>query len=415
MNSKVSLFYLYGLRNAGDAAIGLGALSFLKNNGYDVTGFSRWPDTFSEYKDDSKYYQRNFNDISIKGSPFYFRRSRNFLLRFVYYARSCLSLFFGKKAKEMRNEIIESDLVVLNGGNLMRCQSITDLIRLVAFLYPLMVAKTHKIPYVIFPQSTVKLNKLGRFIVYPIFKSARTVWVREKSSLKIFEGYFPRVKFNYAPDLAFHINNDKLYDKPITKTIDDNNGIVNISMTFRSFGLGDIAELSDEKREQIRNTIINVLNQITTTYKVNLTLVVQCDKDLNITNEIMERIQISEEIKVNSCNLFDSRDTYELISFYETQDLLLGMRLHSIILALSRGIPCAGFFEENWGLKNPGLLNVFGLPFCFIGEDNRSFASSILEILKNKQEWHGKIVSIVKDSNENFEKVFKEVIGVDEF
>jgi hypothetical protein len=44
-----------------------------------------------------------------------------------------------------------------------------------------------------------------------------------------------------------------------------------------------------------------------------------------------------------------------------------------MILAMSVGTPVVGYFDPNWGSKNPGTLGQFDMPFCYIEEDNKLY------------------------------------------
>ena len=91
-------------------------------------------------------------------------------------------------------------------------------------------------------------------------------------------------------------------------------------------------------------------------------------------------------------------------------DLLVGMRLHSLILALSKGIPCAGYFEKSWGLKNPGLLSMFGLPICFIGGILEMFIIDIFNLVENRLSWEKRIMKINAEQKNDFYRTFGNII-----
>ena len=42
------------------------------------------------------------------------------------------------------------------------------------------------------------------------------------------------------------------------------------------------------------------------------------------------------------------------------------MRLHAGILALSALTPVIGLFSEEWGLKNPGIMGDYEMPYLII-------------------------------------------------
>lgn len=47
---KALVFYLYGNRNAGDMAICMGTIEYLKQKGYDITMVSRFSEAEAEYQ-----------------------------------------------------------------------------------------------------------------------------------------------------------------------------------------------------------------------------------------------------------------------------------------------------------------------------------------------------------------------------
>ncbi|MBV5330061.1 MAG: polysaccharide pyruvyl transferase family protein, partial [Chlorobium sp.] len=307
---KASLFYLYGQRNAGDAAICLGALSFLIKKGFAVTAFSRWPNPSPEYQTDFNHYSTHFEDVTIEGSPFLFKRVRNIPLLLFYYGMSFFRLFFSSSARKIMSTIKGSDLVILNGGNLLRCQSVTDFIRLVGFLYPLCLARYYKVSYVIFPQSTVEVNAIGKILLRYVFSDAKGIWVREKESLEKFSILFPDVNFLFAPDMAFHIPCPAMIHGDVM-----DKDCIKVAMTVRSHTIGDANEFEVEKQGEIIKTLSYIIDRISTRYKISLTFVVQCDKDLKITKEVQKNIQEKKIANLQGCEIYDSRNNHDLLLF----------------------------------------------------------------------------------------------------
>lgn len=409
---KVTLFYLYGQHNAGDAAIGLGALAFLRNQGFDITAFSRWPDAFPEFQKDRDYYTQHFEEITFLGSPFIFRRSQNILRLTFYYVLGFFNIFLGKNTKTMKRVIAASDLVVLNGGNLIRSQSITDFIRLSAFLYPLFLARRMKVPYVIFPQSTAALNRPGKQLVEPIFSDAKAVWIRERESLNKFQGIYKNINFMYAPDMAFHISSPDA--KAILRKNSQKAQSLKIAVTLRNRTIGDIKPLPEQKSEEILKTVVSLIDHLNTLQPVSLTLVIQCDKDIEISEDTFQAITQALPSREFDISIVDTRDTYELLELYRQQDLLVGMRLHSIILALSVGTPCIGYFDRSWGLKNPGLLGMFHLPVGFIGEPNESLVANTIHVIKDIKNYRKAICEKSLSEKNDFAEKFIDRIRKDE-
>ena len=111
---------------------------------------------------------------------------------------------------------------------------------------------------------------------------------------------------------------------------------------------------------------------LNTGYEVKL--IVQTKKDLRFTRDLYLKFSNIEKV-----SFYESYDVNELIKIYSSCSLLIGMRLHSIILAMSTGTPAIGYFKKEWGLKNPGLLSAYGQKYVFLDDAN----NSLLEVLKS--------------------------------
>lgn len=404
-NRKASIFYLGSNLNAGDAAIGLGAMALLENQGFDIIAVSRWPASFPEFHKDKAYYGRYFSGLDFQGSSFVFRRSSNAIGLIYNYLRALIQFIFGGKAKYIHRIIADSDVVIFNGGNLIRCESLTDFIRLFPLvIFPALIAKKLNVPYVFLPQSTANINFIGKWLIGYILENAKAIWARERISQDKFKSFYPKLKIHYGPDMAFNINKPEY--RSYQPDADNNSSPVKIALTFRSHTIGDIKPLESYKVDEIIRTVSNVLSDVTKTFDCNITIVIQTNNDLQFSKQVGEAIT-ADGLKYS---ILDTRDANELIKFYATQDLVLGMRLHSIILALSVGTPCVGYFERGWGLKNPGVLEMFNLPFFFINENNEEFSSKVTDIVKNRSELRSKISCLVNDEKLKFDKEFSEII-----
>ena len=88
------------------------------------------------------------------------------------------------RKRGFRRQLLDSDMIIFNGGNLFRCNSIIDFTRLLALMYPLQVAQKNGKKVIIFPQSASTLNKIGKLLLFPILRKAQVVMFREKLSYK---------------------------------------------------------------------------------------------------------------------------------------------------------------------------------------------------------------------------------------
>lgn len=394
---KAAIYYLYGNQNVGDMAISMGALSYLTASNFSVTGVSRWHQSQASFMRDRSLYLDKFPNISFEGGPIAFeRRHGKWFGNVIGYLGAFFHMCRGSYLKNLANTIESSDIVILNGGNLLRCVTVTDLLRLFAFLFPLFVARRRGISYVIFPQSTSEMNWIGKMLVRGIFGGALKVWVREYISLNKFRTMFPDKKFDYAPDMAFYLyklGNEEV--KNISRACEDAT-FKRIAITVRAHSIGDIAPFSPAKRAGVKQAVIDTLVKLSLSWKLRVTIVTVCDIDAEISCELADEILERNIISSVDLSSITTRCPFELMSLLGEQDLLLGMRLHSIILALVSLTPCAGLFDRSWGLKNPGVLERFALPYRFFGEQCEGFNERVAGMLRCRQEFSDGIKALLE-------------------
>ena len=364
---KILLIYSYSAKNAGDLAITLGALDLLSDNKNEIITISRYSENDEQYHESATYLKKRYSDLKIFPSPFELNRNTSKLNLLKQYLNGFLKILGLKNNTEFKKLVKGFDKVYFNGGNLLRCGSITDFIRLVALIYPLKVAIKANIPVVILPQSTAKINFWGRKLLKPVLNDSEKVYCREELTFETFKKSFPQAPLYLNTDLAFFISHRIKKETESAKKI---------AITTRSQTIGDIDELPANKKQLIKRTLQGITHKLLEKgYQV--VFVVQTKKDRTFTHEIFSDFK-KQDTKVE---FFENYNPIELIKFYSTCDLLLGMRLHSIILALTAGTPCIGYFEENWGLKNPGIIEAFNQDFIYT-DDNHEL--KLLSLIQNK-------------------------------
>ncbi len=353
---KIVLCYTYSAKNAGDMAITLGALDLLTKTGNRITTISRYSVNDKQYWESYKYLKNRYPQIEQLPSPFELNRETSGIDVLKQYLNGLLRIAGLKRNLKFKSTIQGFNKVYFNGGNLLRCSSVTDFIRLVALLYPLRLAIRSKIPVIILPQSTTRINWLGRMLLKPVLTVAKRVYCREELTYKVLLKYFPKAPIILNTDLAFFINHGFTNNYSTTKTI---------AITARSQTIGDIKELPANKKEIIVNHLVAVTKELLK-HGYQIHFVIQTKKDRNITKLLFEAFSENKNV-----NLIEIYDPIELIKFYSNCDLLIGMRLHSIILALTSGTPCIGYFKKSWGLKNPGIIKAYNQECVFVeDEDN---------------------------------------------
>jgi len=121
-------------------------------------------------------------------------------------------------------------------------------------------------------------------------------------------------KIEVKPDLSFHVLNKIRFDKKIDKKK------VTIGVSIRSW------------ENNKTTTIVNFLEYLVQNYDARIIFIIsQKDYDYKITREIMTRLS---SISKNIHMFEDIYNEEGLINFYKKIDFFIGMRLHTIILAV---------------------------------------------------------------------------------
>ena len=396
MAKKRAVFvYSFSMINAGDFSLNIAAVDILIKNGFHVTLISRFEAYTREYEETSKYFKNLYGKkINMVSSPFKLDRSANKLTSLLNTIHSLFILFGLTKDRSVSDEIENSDIVVLCGGNILRCGSFIDYMRLQALNYPLALAKKHGKEYVIFPQSTAEINKIGERLLGRMVNGAKAVFLRERLSFEKITSLYPLANTIESLDLAFFLLDESIFKESNSKK--------SIAFTIRAGRIGGIGELPEIDKAAITKDIINIVLNLKNNNEI--TFVVQGDlQDKEITKHIQKTLLQTHQMHVN---IIEEYDTFDLIKLYSGFDLLIGMRLHSIILAAIAGTPSYGFFRKEWGLKNPGILSQMNLPLSFVDDDKGVDLSEVEKLLtKDKVEFQNNIKKMVNENSDNFTNV----------
>jgi polysaccharide pyruvyl transferase WcaK-like protein len=394
------LVYGYAQKNAGDMAITFGAIDLLLELNFKITIMSRYPERHSDFeKSKNMLFSRYGTKIKILPCIFKLDREAGFCQSIYNYFNGLLTLFGRGKQKQLWSAIESCDAVFFNGGNLIRCSSINDGLRLLALGYPLKLARKARKPFFILPQSTARTNFFGRLLINRMIKGATCVFVRESISKHKILSISKNSKIHQCYDLAFYINDR--HHLPDNKSND-----VVIAITLRSWTVGDICEFDNSKKNAIVDYFTKVCNSSPKNYK--FLFVSQGVKDSNFTYFVSDSVAKSTDCSVE---FLEELDPISLGRLYSKCSALIGMRLHSIILAAARGIPSFGVFFSEWGYKNPGIMKDLGLKFTFLDEYGNILFPNIEELVYSKGQFSSKITKIIESNSFQIkEKILNNVI-----
>jgi polysaccharide pyruvyl transferase WcaK-like protein len=259
--------------------------------------------------------------------------------------------------------IEDSDMILLNGGNLLRGKSIVDYARIFALFYPFKIASKYKRKMIILPQSTASSSKLGMKLLKKKLLNFNIVFIRESNSFEVLNKEIKDVNFVKTTDVAFYISDNPIalakYKEKYTEITPVNKK--NIALILRSTTIGDLGEFDNDKKESMALNIINHIKEFNESY--NIFLVVQTLKDKKFTEYIANKIE-----EKNRPIIIEEYDTFVLREIYKNMEFVIAMRLHAAILSMTSRTPVIGYFDREWGFKNPGIMNDVGLPWTEDGK-----------------------------------------------
>lgn len=355
--TKALVFYLYGNRNAGDMAICLGAIGLLKRLQYEISMVSRFSEAENDYHRSKEYLAEYYPDVKVYPGPFSFERNFSAAKKLSAYAASMLKAAGIVPDLLVRRLIGEADVVFFNGGNLLRGASMTDYLRLAALFYPIRIARAMGKPVYCLPQSTANISGCGRKLLGKYLKCFDAVYVRETLSFEELNRRFPDIPFILSTDLAFLCEDtaaaaakySQLDMKPAEKAA---------AVVVRNTGIGDIGELDPEKHRKLKEKVIALIKARPDYHYL---IVVQTEKDRSCSQQLFRIIR-----EIADAELIENHDPLVLREIYKHVDVLVTMRLHAGILALSALTPVIGLFSEEWGPKNPGVMRDYEMPYLIV-------------------------------------------------
>jgi len=355
---SLTLAYAYGCRNAGDFAINEGSLALLSRTvpEVDVTAVSRFPPESPEY-DRMADELGSLDDGSLVGGPITYdpeRQSRPEQLAAL--ARNGLQYGVDVAGvvddrslhSELYEEITDADALLFNGGNAIHhSPTHGNLPYLLAMVYPLQVARRNGVPYGLLPQTTFALEGVAGRLVRSLLNDAEFVMTRDAVTF----GYLS--EFGLSTRLIDGIDTAFLNGAP-TATDSSPGKSSRIAAVPRFSTLGDTGEL-DRSGARMEDTFLTYLDRLVDDGH-EVTLTVQTEIDEAWAERNRDRL---DDIGVG---YYESYDPDTLRAHYAEQDLLVTMRLHAGIFALSVGTPTIGVYRPEWGPKMTGTFRTLELP-----------------------------------------------------
>jgi polysaccharide pyruvyl transferase WcaK-like protein len=300
--------------------------------------------------------------------------------------------------------LAEADVVVAKGGSYLHVLGgWRDLIFLWRMLYPIRVARALE------QEITLVGISIGEFeapVANRLMRSALNggvrVWVREEISLRR-----AREMLNIAPemlrlipDVAFstEISDGLIRDARVGKA----GRRIGVTVRLHRFS----KQGRDTGRERYVGALTEALRQLLEDDESTTVIFIpQVSEDLPLARQVAGRIGIPARVEVIEAEL----DIGELLFIYSTLDLLIGARLHSVILAATVGVPAVHVIYE--ASKSYGTLELLGMSEFGIDYD-RIDAVSLVALAERVLELQPKICEDLSARVGEMRAEIKDAVGL---
>jgi len=374
---KIFIWGWYGNANPGDEAILISMLSAIKKGirNVDIIVASDNPQlTARQYRIKTFYRQKI---ISL----------RTFLKHPLSYIRDLLNLL-----RRMR----EIDLFILGGGGLLKDFG-SDLSgrgsrNIIRWLEPVALAKLCRKPVMFYGIGVGPINtRLGKFLTRLIANKVDLITVRDEMSKQTLETLGvskPPIYVTVDPAITLSaVNAEQLLDILNREGLNKNQPLIGLCLTsvwhdpktwpgqyskFLRFK-EVIAQLADYLASELGAKIVFIPFW-------SLSSIPPYKRDRNMAVEIARMMRH----KNKSIVLSGEYTPEELMGIIERMDLVIGMRLHSLIFAAAMNVPAIGISHQP---KHRGFLQILGQEtlICNIENINENDLQSVLlKDLKHK-------------------------------
>lgn len=301
---KIGIVGNYGNDNNGDESILFGILQQVKQ-------------TFSVTNEDITVFSNNTQQTSerygVHSYPLYYKKG-NLYKTFIHTFRN------------NKEYVSNFDLLIIGGGGILM-----DFYRREAHLYLTyaMMAKQCNIPYIIYGCGAGPLDTLsGKISIRLMCRYAANISVRDPQSKQLLQSIGVKKPIEIIGDPAFTLKADRenYAEKP------KNIGVSAVPYYNANYWPeGDVA-----KYEKYITSMAKNLDNVIANQNVNITFfATKFPQDVTVTKDIQKKMQFKQQTKIIDENLVPER----LLEVTGALDIVIGTRLHSLILATNSETP----------------------------------------------------------------------------
>ncbi len=296
----------------------------------------------------------------------------------------------------------DADCIVVSGGGGIRCRSrINEVVNVILICHAVWLAKLAGKPVYWYSQSFGPLeNKLARFVAKKTADGTRLFCAREDISVDYLKKYGVATNIVRTSDAAF------LLSPPIQKQGKKTDRT--IAVTVRQW-------LEPESQQKYEKAIAAIIDTLVKKEKVHIVIVPHVNapkynEDDNVVSEsILKLVQNRDAVSIDNT----IHSPKQAMQFFQKCELLIGTRMHSVILSLVSGTPAIAIEYEH---KTGGIMKDLGLSeyvFKFASLDSDMVTKKASNLLKDSTEYFhsyksniGKLETLSRKAMDEIKKDF---------
>ncbi len=301
---RIGIVGNYGNDNNGDESILYSIIQQVKEvfpvNNEDITVFSNNTQQTSE-----RY--------GVQSYPLYYRKNK-------------LYKTFIHTYKNNKRYVSQFDLLIIGGGGILM-----DFYRREAHLYGAyaMMAKNSNVPYIVYGCGAGPLDTfIGRTIIKVMCRYAANISVRDPESKELLQKIGVKKDVEVIGDPAFTLKQERENYAKVPRKI----GISAVPYYNANYWpKGNI-----EKYDVYTTSMAKNIDALLEVHDVDITFfATKYPQDVTVTKDIQKKMRYKERVSILDENLYPER----LLEVVGEQDVVIGTRLHSLILATDAETP----------------------------------------------------------------------------
>ncbi|PIC70932.1 polysaccharide pyruvyl transferase [Sporosarcina sp. P16b] len=301
---KIGIVGNYGNDNNGDEAILLSLISQITST------FNVPSDVITVFSNNPKQTAKRYQVMSAP----------------LYYKKGNAVKTFGATYLQNKKIVKTFDLLIIGGGGILM-----DLYKREAPLYGsyAMMAKNSGVPYVIYGCGAGPLSsELGKWFIRYMGKHAESISVRDPESAELLKSVGVQKSVEVIGDPAFSLKRERkaTADRPLKV------GITAVPY----YHAGYWPESKEDIYQQYIEGMARNLDELAAKHPVEITFfATKFPQDADVTKDIQSLMKEAQKTTVIDRNLLP----VDLLQISAEQDIVIGTRLHSLILATCTATP----------------------------------------------------------------------------